>query len=161
MEAWISGAALPDKYAYQIARNLPDGLYILSAAVNATYQTNASLAVKGVNLYMNGDSVACHTGNAAPEIFTVKKIMKSDTIKFGIDIASTDAKWVAWDNVSLKYYGDSAKYEKDKAVAELAAAQKALTDEIDMAQAISNDATYTSDKTALNAAITTASASKE
>jgi hypothetical protein len=157
MEAWVASSKnLADNYAYQIARNLPEGLYILKGAINAVKQLTPVPVTTGVKFYMNSDSLTCSTGNGAPEIYTLKKTVSADSIKFGIDIKTTNANWVAWDDVSLTYYGDSATYEKDKAAAELAIAKKVLIDEIAASQIVADDATYKYDKTDLNAAIATA-----
>src|SRR5574344_1649163 len=158
MELWVSSGALADNYAYQIAKNLPEGLYILKAGIEATKQSDASAKTTGVKLYMNSDSITVSTANNAPELFTIKKVMAADSIKFGIDIKSTNANWIAWDNVSLIYYGDSATYETDKAIALAKASQDALAAEISAAQALSANTQMKNGKDDLNTAITAAQA---
>lgn len=153
MELWVKNVGpLANNSAYQVAKDLPTGLYILKGAINAVRQLNSPPVTTGVKFYMNSDSIACSTGNGVPEIFTIKKVMNADTIKFGIDIKNTNANWIAWDNVSLTYYGDSVTYEKDKLNAELQSSRDELTAAISKAKAIADDETYTYAKDDLKAA---------
>jgi len=106
MESWVSsGNSLSDKTTLQMA-NLYAGTYRLAASVNATQQGDASLAVSGVQLKLGSASVDCHTGNGVPEVFTTDKVtIDGGNTEIGLYVSSTDANWVAWDNVVLYCYG--------------------------------------------------------
>ncbi|MBR3442729.1 MAG: hypothetical protein IKG96_03630 [Bacteroidaceae bacterium] len=106
MEAWIQApSTLANKSAMQTV-TLREGNYTLKAAVNATLQSNTSLEVSGVSLKFDTNSVACHTGNGAPEIYQVGSKVTAGDYEFGLDVTNTDANWVAWDNIVLYYYGN-------------------------------------------------------
>ena len=106
MESWVnSNNNLADMSATQSVY-LYDGTYALCAAVNAVQQGNTSLSVSGVKLKLGDQSVACHTGNGAPQYFTTpKNAYTAGNYTLGLYVESTDANWVAWDNAFLYCYG--------------------------------------------------------
>lgn len=107
MESWTgSEGALANMSATQ-SIYLYKGTYALRAAVNAVRQNNASLSVKGVTLRLGDKTVACHTGNGAPEYFTTEKFTATDkgNVTAGLFIEGTDANWVGWDNAVVLCYG--------------------------------------------------------
>lgn len=108
IEKWANAAPLGTAYATQVVRELPKGLYRLSADIIATRQdaADAKAAVEGAYLFMNGDSVAVATGNGAPERFEVyTNLTSADTIILGFTAVNTTANWVCFDNVKLEYCG--------------------------------------------------------
>lgn len=109
MESWLKNATLPNSDTYQIISNLPEGYYNLSAAVNAVWQSNASLEVSGVELYANDQSTSCNTGDEMPELFEVPLIYVAEggSLRIGLRITSTNANWVAVDNFKLEYCGNT------------------------------------------------------
>ena len=84
---------------------LPQGRYSLQAAVEAVRQDQPELAVGGVSLCLGSESAGCHTANGAPEQFAVDADHAGGDLTFGLQVASTDANWVAVDNFVLRYYG--------------------------------------------------------
>lgn len=143
MECWVAststfGAA---NYAYQELSDMPAGLYIFKAAVNACNQgyTDPS-AITGVSVFLNvGDvehSVACATGNGTSQYYTIEtELTEVSNLKYGLNIdATTTANWIAWDNVSLQFVGDATAYRKDSAQALLTQYIDSLKSEIAVAQ---------------------------
>ncbi len=105
MECWTNyGSSLSDRSVLQLM-NLYPGTYQLAASVNATQQGDASVTVSGVSLTLGSTSVACHTANKAPEVFTTEKFTtEGGNTVVGLYISNTNANWVAWDNVVLYCY---------------------------------------------------------
>ena len=105
MEAFVAASgSLTDINAYQML-TLPAGTYKFQASVNALNQNDASTACTGVNLFLDEATTACHTGNAAPEVFSVTTDLDAGTYTLGLDVSNTTANWVAWDNAVLYCYG--------------------------------------------------------
>lgn len=120
MEIWVS-ASRPlgvENGVSQTVGGCPAGRYRLTAAVEATRQNRAG-DVSGVTLFINDKGVACHTANNAPETYTVDYDMaEAGDVTVGLHIdATTDANWVAWDNVRLEYLGLPAASAVDAATA--------------------------------------------
>ena len=112
MEYWVSQASALGyaNRAYQTLTNMPAGRYRLRANIIATRQ-NSNDAVTGVVLYANEQTTACATSkDGKPQEFMVEINMTEEgTLEIGIDVAeTTTANWVAWDNVTLKYFGTQA-----------------------------------------------------
>ena len=106
MESWVSGGSNLSNMSATQAIYVNPGTYQLGAAVNACQQNNSSLSVSGVTLKLGTSSVSCHTGNGSPEIFKTPKATYSEgNVTAGLYISSTNANWVAWDNVVLYCYG--------------------------------------------------------
>lgn len=124
IEKWANAAPLGTAYATQVVRELPKGLYRLSADIIATRQdaADAKAAVEGAYLFMNGDSVAVATGNGAPERFEVyTNLTSADTIILGFTAVNTTANWVCFDNVKLEYCGKQSNigyFTAEKTLAE-------------------------------------------
>jgi|GEM_PF-1682176 len=114
MESWTAwGSSLADMSAKQTP-SLRAGTYKLRAAVNAVQQNNSSLSVSGVNLQFATASTACHTANGKPEIFeTAWTTVEEGKTELGLSISSTDANWVAWDNVVLYCSGSEERVYDD------------------------------------------------
>ena len=106
MESWTESTnSLGNKTAMQNI-SLREGNYTLKAAVNAVRQGQTNLTVSGVTLNLGDHFVACHTGDGAPEVYTITTALAQGTYSLGLKLKSTDANWVAWDNVILYYYGN-------------------------------------------------------
>ncbi len=90
---------------------LPEGLYILGVDVIATRQTGSKADSKGVQLFAsNGDEeyvLDLATGNNAPEHFEIPFSTKGGTFTIGIRYSGTTCNWLAIDNWSMTYYGNS------------------------------------------------------
>ena len=106
MECWTnSNSYLTDRSATQLV-NLNAGTYQFAAAVNATQQGDASVVVSGVTLRLGDNSIACHTSDGQPEIFTTEQItLDGGNTTLGLYISNTNANWVAFDNFRLLYLG--------------------------------------------------------
>lgn len=109
MEYWVSQASALGyaNRAYQSLTNMPAGRYRLRANIIATRQ-NSNDAVTDVVLYANNQTTACATAkDGTPQEFMVEINMEEEgSLEIGIDVgATTTANWVAWDNVTLKYFG--------------------------------------------------------
>ena len=113
VEKWTAApGTLADMDFYQEISGLPAGTYSFAAYVSACQQANDdSYEVTGVKLYANGDSVAVHTINidrdaankaiGAEFVMVTTTIADGETLKIGMNIASTDANWVVMDNAKL------------------------------------------------------------
>lgn len=111
MEYWVSqsGALGYANSARQTLTDMPAGRYRLRANIIATRQ-NSSDDVTGVTLFANSQTVTCATAkDGTPKEFMVElKLDAEGSIEIGLNIeASTTANWVAWDNVTLKYFGNA------------------------------------------------------
>lgn len=108
MESWTGNGALADGYVSQSVF-LPEGRYVLQAAVNAVRQDSPSLSVGGVSLCLGAEhATSCHTGDGMPEIFQVEASLDKGEHHVGLHVSGTNANWVAWDNVTLWYYPPTA-----------------------------------------------------
>ena len=107
LERWQWSGALDTVYASQVVRNLPVGIYRLSADVIATVQNSDDPKglTEGIYLFIDGDSVAVATEDGKPERFEVLADVKADNLTIGIAGTEVTANWVAWDNVTLEYLG--------------------------------------------------------
>ena len=108
IETWVSqsNALGVANRASQTLTDMPAGRYRLRANVIACRQNNAS-ATTGVTLFANSQTTACKTANNTPQEFMVEiNMAEAGSLTIGIDIPSTtEANWVALDNVTLKYFG--------------------------------------------------------
>lgn len=101
---------------------LPAGKYTISADFIATYQGNASTTVRGVNFVCGTTTTAVATANNTPVRKTVNINFGGGTLDVGVSLTSTNANWVAIDNLHIIYNGTSKQLidgEKTKTVAEL------------------------------------------
>ena len=113
VEWWVNSAAQADRSLLQTA-TLPQGRYSLQAAVEAVRQDQLELTVSGVSLCLGSESVGCHTANKAPEQFVVETEHTGGDLTLGLQVASTDANWVAVDNFVLRYYGPYSRADVNR-----------------------------------------------
>ncbi|MBR3859610.1 MAG: hypothetical protein IKJ18_06320, partial [Bacteroidaceae bacterium] len=86
---------------YQVIENVPNGIYELSiCAFVETFDASAQF------VYANGDKVALTTG--APTAYTVRTIVKNNTIEVGFEQTAAVNRWSGIDNVSLTYLGEAS-----------------------------------------------------
>ena len=108
-EKWVDSAnGLGNTTVSQTIKNLPSGVYSVTATVNATRQNAADqkAAATGVYLFGNENSVAVATYDGKPEIFTVEEIVVvAGELTIGIKCENAEANWVGFDNVRLAYTG--------------------------------------------------------
>lgn len=150
MECWVNNVPYgQENYARQTITALPNGLdlpkgyYVLKAVALATRQDQADLKVSGVTLKIGEDEdmeeKVVQTANGVGNIYTIgydKQTAGGDlTIGLFID-SSTDANWIAWDEVELQYVGAADKYWDDKTEAELGEIYTQLKEAVAKANAI-------------------------
>ncbi len=107
-EKWVDSAnGLGTTSAYQTLKNLPSGVYNVTASVNATRQNAADqkAAATGVYLFGNDSTVAVSSYDGKPELFTVEVVVVAGELTFGIKCVDAEANWVAFDNIGLSYVG--------------------------------------------------------
>ncbi len=86
---------------YQVIENIPNGVYELSiCAFVETFDGSAQF------VYANADKVALTTG--APTAYTVRTIVKNNTIEVGFEQTAAVNRWSGIDNVSLTYLGEAS-----------------------------------------------------
>lgn len=146
MECWVNNidygqanyakqtiSALPD------GRELPAGYYVLKAAVLATRQDQAGAQITGVNLKFQDQEQAVSTANGVANIYTIgyDKPEAGGEITVGLFIdETTNANWIAWDEVEIQFVGDKNKYIADKLEAELGDGLQRLQTALDDAQKV-------------------------
>ncbi len=118
IECWRNGAVLTDGTIEQTtAATLPAGTYTLSADINAKWQPDATVAIKGLFLFVsdaanNTNSVLLDTQDASPKHFEVTfKLEEASPITLGVMAKETNANWLAADNFKLMYYGTASTKE--------------------------------------------------
>ena len=110
-ESWVGGGGqLADRTLSQTISNLPAGKYQAAIDIVATQQGDANVTVTGINFFLGDQKVACATGNGAPQCFTTPTFTlgSGDDLTLGVEVASTTANWVAFDNFRLTYLGGGA-----------------------------------------------------
>ena len=107
MEAWNwVGVSLSSGRISQSIITLPVGNYRLEADIIATNQSDANAEVTGVSLFAGSTKTAVATENEKPQHFSVEFTQYEDAdCTIGIDVANTNANWVAMDNVRLYRLG--------------------------------------------------------
>ena len=123
MECWANNTNYGlENYARQTVNALPNGqelpagYYVLKAAALATRQDQASLKVSGVTLKFQDQIIEVQTANGVANIYTIgfQKDEPGGELSFGLYIdETTDANWIAWDEVELQFVGDKDKYVTD------------------------------------------------
>lgn len=114
IEAWIpQPQTLGDGVIAQTVYGMPEGKYMLEADAMATQQSNTSMEVTGVSLFIQAGTLEANTPVASPETqpkhFNVIFINdNSDVLTFGLKTQSTTANWISADNFKIYYYGKTA-----------------------------------------------------
>jgi len=149
MECWVNNTNYgQENYARQTVNALPSGLelpsgyYVLKAAALATRQDQAELKVSGVTLRFQDQEVAVQTANGVANIYTIgyEKAQAGGDLTVGLYIdESTDANWIAWDEVELQFVGDKDKYIADYTKAVLGESLAELQKTLDEVQAAIDD----------------------
>ena len=105
-EIWEGSNSLADNTISQTIKDLPAGNYRVEADIIATNQSDASVEVAGVSLFANSSKTAVATENEKPQHFSVEFTQYEDgDCTIGVDVANTNANWVAMDNVRLYRLG--------------------------------------------------------
>lgn len=116
-ESWVQGPdALADRALSQTIANLPAGKYQAAVDIIATQQSDASLTISGITLNLNDQSVSCSTANGVPQCFTTPALTVSEggSATISLNVASTNANWVAFDNFRLFYLGNVLPGDVDR-----------------------------------------------
>jgi len=111
-EAWIpSGSTLGAGSILQTISGLREGIYTLEADVIACNQ-NTGQTVTGVELFASSEilySTSLSTENRLPQHFTLTLVNIGDELTIGVrTLENTTANWIAFDNVTLTYNGQTA-----------------------------------------------------
>ena len=89
---------------YQVIENIPNGVYELSiCAFTNNFDATAQF------VYANGDKVALTAGE--PTAYTVRTIVKNNTIEVGFEQTAAVSNWCGIDNISLTYLGEASNEE--------------------------------------------------
>lgn len=112
-EKWTPGPnKLGNEYGIYQVVSLPEGLYRFEADALAHQQSDGSLLVSGVTLYVKNASlyeVSVATPNNSPKHYVIEFMSDGVTpteLGFHVD-ATTDANWVAVDNFKISSLGKS------------------------------------------------------
>ena len=104
--------ALDDCSLQQQLPDLPAGQYTLQADVIAVWQgssgwfSNPEAPATGVTLYANSSSLSVGTADNLPERYSVDVTLSTTgALTIGIRARSTNANWLAIDNLALYYHG--------------------------------------------------------
>ena len=130
VENWhdVAYGPLDDCTLSQTLKNIPAGSYTLQADMIAVWQGNSwggmpEAPATGVELYANDHATAVGTNNNAPERMSVDFTLAADgTVNLGVRATSTNANWIAIDNIYLLYKGSEQQVidgEKRKVRTEL------------------------------------------
>ncbi len=143
LEAWNSNPNLPlgDSRTFQKIPNLPNGTYVFGAYVLATQQNARERIsdkeyrywsnreeIQGVSLFANSNEIPVATDNpdwgtmykwAHSSKFNVATVVTDNTLQVGLKVEDTNANYVAWDNVTLYYFGDMSEADALDAMAEI------------------------------------------
>ena len=144
MECWVNNTDYgQENYARQNVNTLPNGMelpkgyYVLKAAALATRQDQADLQVSGVTLRLQDQEVAVHTANGVANIYRIgfEKTEAGGELSFGLYIDdTTNANWIAWDEVELQFVGSKEKYMEDYAKAVLGESLDKLREALEAAK---------------------------
>ncbi|MBQ9559476.1 MAG: hypothetical protein IJV08_05775 [Bacteroidaceae bacterium] len=116
-ESWVAGGeSLEDRQLSQTLTNLPAGRYQASVDIIATQQGDASLAINGISLMLDDQSVNCSTANGVPQCFTTPALTLSEgsSPTLRLTVSGTNANWVAFDNFRLFYLGNGTPGDINK-----------------------------------------------
>lgn len=104
VEYWLGHSTLYNDELSQTIANLPAGKYTLSASALSADQFNGN-DVTGVTLYVGDKTQAVNTGNNIPVAYNITTTFGGGDLSLGMKLNSTNANWVAIDNVYLYYHG--------------------------------------------------------
>ncbi len=106
-ERWANGTGLGNTSTMQALKDMPNGIYRVSADVMATAQYNEDPEgyTTGTYWVANGDSMAVATANNSPERVTVETIVTDGVLTIGLVGVNTTANWMGLDNVEVLFYG--------------------------------------------------------
>lgn len=106
-ERWANGTGLGNTSTMQALKDMPNGIYRVSADVMATAQYNEDPEgyTTGAYWVANKDSVAVATANGKPEKVSVDVMVTDGVLTIGLVGVNTTANWMGLDNVEVQFYG--------------------------------------------------------
>ena len=110
-EKWINGGSIGETQLSQTISELPNGTYHIGGSFIATNQSDQSVNVDGITFYAGDQSTPVSTSNAVPVIYRLKVTVTDHTLTYGLrSTSSTNANWLAVDNLFLEYAGSESEY---------------------------------------------------
>ena len=110
IEYWISGQPLGDGAISQTLTAMPAGKYKLTVDIIATDQ-NKGEEVHGAQLFATGGYIDSYqnvsTKNGVPQHFELTFFNNGSDLTLGLRTNGTNANWIAADNFTLTYYGET------------------------------------------------------
>ncbi len=110
IEQWAEATPLGDLSVEQTIRELPNGKYYIGGSFIASWQSDPGVNVAGVVFYAGEQSIDVATANGVPERHSLHVEVTDGTLTFGYKTNSTNANWVAWDNLFLIFDGTQEEY---------------------------------------------------
>lgn len=110
LETWSPGGSAISRKIYQVVKDLPIGVYSITAAIFANDQSSLG-KLGGVSLYGNDATTEVTIGQNtdAAAIYTVNNVLVTNgTLELGYKFVNAYANWSAIDNVKLSYLGSEA-----------------------------------------------------
>jgi hypothetical protein len=105
VEKWMSaGGSQTGLKLSQTVKNLPNGIYLLTASAMATQQTGGTFP-GGAFIYANDQQTEVFATND----YAVTVRVTNNTLEFGYNVVAT-GNWVAVDNFRLSYISDGSPY---------------------------------------------------
>jgi len=171
IESWHNSSygPLADCSLTQVLTNLPAGKYILKAdmmAVRQAYGSMANTPATHVTLFANDNYLSIATGNDPPKRFTLNfELRAAGSVEIGVRAESTNANWIAIDNVVLLFQGTKgeliagekakvkAELEKYYAAGEIEVMMAAAGDSFEQLEALRNSVKYMPEKSPLHDAV--------
>lgn len=121
LEKWVDTAnALSDCESRQNVVSLPGGHYCLSVTASALRQGQDGLTITGAEFYVGDKSIAISGG---AQTYNLDFVTDGGNVTIGYRVKNTNANWVYFDNVRLKYYGEVAVPLPNDLTTELTAGQ--------------------------------------
>lgn len=128
---------------YQTLTKLPAGRYHVTADAMATQQGDDNIVVEGARFYVNDDSVAVSTRNGIFHTYEITKdIADGQDLKIGYAYSNFTGNWLAFDNVTVEFIGDTLAYRQAEAKILAADAQAAIQVLIDSIHGLQADTQY-------------------
>ena len=104
-ERWVAGPnKLPDSSISQTI-SVENGTYCITAVAGAIQQGDGSIAIEGVNVIANDQSVAITQAPGIGQFCRLVTEVKNGSLTIAFEVKSTTANWVAFDDVHVYYYG--------------------------------------------------------
>ncbi len=110
LETWSPGGSAISRKVYQVVRDLPIGVYSITAAIFANDQSKTN-HLDGAYIYGNDATAKVNIGqdSDASAVYTVNNVLVTDgTLELGYKFVNAYANWSAIDNVKLSYLGSEA-----------------------------------------------------